>query len=475
SWDLRWTAPASSQRQRHRRRSPRGHRSVHPPGDREEYDEDTVDNDFNLVFLRKSVTLDDVAYVRPNFDPSLPYPDAALSVVGWGDLDVRDDVSKMSEVLLEAEVYGMTNDRCERSEGPVETHWGTITTDLRGGITENMVCALAEEKDACQGDSGGPLIRRGYAENGADDLVVGVVSWGLGCADANFPGVYSRVSAQYGWIRSTVCEHSSDPPSWFDCGSLAVDLASPPSSPVATPNWYPVFSAMFGSPTPPPAPSPLPEGFRMLRVAVELDDEPSQTGWRLTTSTSDNADAEEFIYEVSVGSYDSEDAWKVLKYDVPAEVGSFYRLTIMDSNGDGFQGSVAVVDVTNESSKSSSSSSSDVLAREPGFSANRSLRTRGGVRGEERGRRDHPGVVVVPLVRGRGRFGVGDRAHLRPRAGGSGVQAQRVGRGGGRDLLLLGKREVRAIFGLRRGRKLADGERRSIRVGERIPVHGAGG
>ncbi|KAL7533237.1 hypothetical protein ACHAWF_008220, partial [Thalassiosira exigua] len=58
-----------------------------------EYDEDTIDDDFNLVFLRKSVTFDDVTYVPPNFDPSLTYPEAPLSVVGWGDLDPCDEVS----------------------------------------------------------------------------------------------------------------------------------------------------------------------------------------------------------------------------------------------------------------------------------------------------------------------------------------------------------------------------------------------
>ena len=39
-----------------------------------------------------------------------------------------------------------------------------------------------------KGDSGGPLIMKGSDESGAADVLAGIVSWGLGCADASFPG-----------------------------------------------------------------------------------------------------------------------------------------------------------------------------------------------------------------------------------------------------------------------------------------------
>ncbi|QQP37822.1 Trypsin-1, partial [Caligus rogercresseyi] len=61
-----------------------------------------------------------------------------------------------------------------------------------GMIDETMICAAAPEKDSCQGDSGGPLVQ--------GNTLVGIASWGRGCAFAGYPGVYGKVTKFLDWI-----------------------------------------------------------------------------------------------------------------------------------------------------------------------------------------------------------------------------------------------------------------------------------
>lgn len=125
-----------------------------------------------------------------------------------GDVVAADDVQQLANILQEVEVNVISNSECEKSKGSI----GGYYDSYEGQITSNMSCAKDARQDACQGDSGGPLVVRGSAGDGSDDVQVGVVSWGIGCASASFPGVYSRVSSVYKWIRDEVCNRSAAPP-----------------------------------------------------------------------------------------------------------------------------------------------------------------------------------------------------------------------------------------------------------------------
>ena len=153
-------------------------------------------------------------FVRLNFDANIPSNNQPLTVMGWGTLE--SGAVDVASVLQEVEVLSLSNEQCRNDFGYSQSQ-----------ITDDFICALEDGEGACKGDSGGPLIVKGNTPN--QDSQVGIVSWGTGCAIRNFPGVYARVSYNQLWIRSTVCEMSLNPPSYFDCDGLPTPSPTPPA------------------------------------------------------------------------------------------------------------------------------------------------------------------------------------------------------------------------------------------------------
>lgn len=150
-----------------------------------EYDSNTTNKDFMLLFLDQPVTSTEVEFVNVNSQSTIPEVDSSVWVVGWGDTTADDETTVQSNVLMRVEVNVLSNAECDASEGEI----GGFYDSYHGQITDSMLCAKDDNQDSCQGDSGGPLVVRGDGAGGGKDTLVGVVSWGIGCASANFPGV----------------------------------------------------------------------------------------------------------------------------------------------------------------------------------------------------------------------------------------------------------------------------------------------
>lgn len=143
------------------------------------YNPVTIANDISVVVLASPLAFqtDLVASVAlPAFGSTLQVGEMT-SVVGWGTLY---EGGRVSTELRRVSLPIISNVDCNRA--------------YANGILDGMLCAGYElgEKDACQGDSGGPMT--------IDGTLVGIVSWGNGCARPGYPGVYTRVAEYRTWI-----------------------------------------------------------------------------------------------------------------------------------------------------------------------------------------------------------------------------------------------------------------------------------
>uniref|UniRef100_A0A803SS64 Peptidase S1 domain-containing protein n=1 Tax=Anolis carolinensis TaxID=28377 RepID=A0A803SS64_ANOCA len=158
---------------------------IHP-----HYDQYISDYDIALLEMEAPVFFTEL--VQPICLPSTPRVfiyGTVCYVTGWGAIKENTHNSfsfSLAKTLQEAKVKIINQSVCSK-----------LYDDL---ITSRMLCAgnLNGGIDACQGDSGGPLACFG---KGNRWYLTGIVSWGEGCARRNRPGVYTKVTALYDWIR----------------------------------------------------------------------------------------------------------------------------------------------------------------------------------------------------------------------------------------------------------------------------------
>ncbi|XP_016967468.1 trypsin delta-like [Drosophila biarmipes] len=138
----------------------------------------SLSNDIAVIRLQSSLQMGVNVRSIPLANSS-PRPESTASVSGWGPVGCHQEEANS---LLETNVVIVDLDSCQRSYGQ--------------GVPKDVICAAASEKGFCSGGSGGPLV--------LDGQLVGIVSFGKGCAHPEYPGIYIDVAQQKSWILKAI-------------------------------------------------------------------------------------------------------------------------------------------------------------------------------------------------------------------------------------------------------------------------------
>ena len=148
----------------------------------------SLNNDYALLRLSSPVT--DFEPIKLCTDTAHDEEPVMSTTMGWG---ATSSGGSSSNVLLEVDV-------------PIDDSCGNYSNS---DITNNMVCAGYNNGgyDSCQGDSGGPLI---MTNSDGEYELIGIVSWGYGCAESGYPGVYSRIFPRLSWFFQYIGEPETE-------------------------------------------------------------------------------------------------------------------------------------------------------------------------------------------------------------------------------------------------------------------------
>jgi len=158
---------------------------IHPNYSKSAIADPYNDGDFALLKLESEFTYTDFVKAVP-LPPHGYLATDEMLVSGWGS---TGKVAQLQKVILPF-VSDEVCDECYNGDGYA--------------ILDSQICAGDVEDggiDSCQGDSGGPLVE---IESG---YLVGVVSWGIGCALPGYPGVNTEVSYYINWIEEIMADN----------------------------------------------------------------------------------------------------------------------------------------------------------------------------------------------------------------------------------------------------------------------------
>ncbi|XP_021067433.1 serine protease 38 [Mus pahari] len=143
-----------------------------------------IGGDVALVQLKSAIVFSD--FVLPICLPpsNLDLINLSCWTTGWGMISPQGETGKE---LLEAQLPLIPRFQCQLLYG------------LKSYLLPEMLCAadIKNMKNVCEGDSGSPLV----CKQNQTWLQIGIVSWGRGCAQPLYPGVFANVSYFLSWIH----------------------------------------------------------------------------------------------------------------------------------------------------------------------------------------------------------------------------------------------------------------------------------